>query len=532
MKENYMRENRRRELQSTLDALKSQEERNVLGQFATPTELAREIVAYAKSLLPPGMPVRFFDPALGTGSFYSALLSILPPERITAAEGYEIDPHYAAPAQTLWGNTPLKIHLEDFTAAKPPQDKARCFNLLVCNPPYVRHHHIVNGEKIRLQNATLKASGIKIAGLSGLYCYFMALSHPWMADGGVAAWLIPSEFMNVNYGKAVKRYLLTKVNLLRIHRFDPNDIQFEDALVSSAVVFFRNERSTEHNKIEFSFGGTIANPKVRKFVSAEILQQEPKWIRFPMADVRQDKARVTLGGLFRIKRGLATGDNKFFIFTRDKIEDWQLPWKFFRPILPSPRYLTTDHIVADRQGNPVLDKQLFILDCRLAEHEIKSLYPHLWKYLETGIPDVSERYLCRSRRPWYRQEDRAPAPFICTYIGRSDKKSGRPFRFILNESKAVAANVYLMMYPKPSLSLALAKQPSIIKEFWEYLNRIDAKHLIEEGRVYGGGLHKLEPKELANVSMDSIIEEINLSIDIAPAHQDLFDKDLHRVNQT
>ena len=524
MKANYMHENHRLTLQSALDAVKSQQERNVLGQFATPTELAKDIVSFSQSLLSSDLPIRFFDPAIGTGSFYSALRTLLPPDKITAAEGFEIDPHYAAPAQKFWAKTPLKIHLGDFTTAIPPQDEASRFNLLVCNPPYVRHHHIINGEKTRLQNAALKASDIKITGLSGLYCYFMALSHTWMAENGIAAWLVPSEFMNVNYGMSIKRYLLTKVNLLRIHRFDPNDFQFEDALVSSAVISFRKEQPAKNNTIEFTFGGTVANPKVRKFVSAEILLREPKWIRFPLADIRDDKKKITLGDLFHIKRGLATGDNNFFIFTREKIEDLQLSWKFFRPLLPSPRYLADDHIKADSHGNPLLDKQLFLLDCRISEREIKSQYANLWNYLETGKPKVSERYLCRSRKPWYRQEDRSPTPFVCTYMGRSDKKNGRPFRFILNESKAVAVNVYLMMYPKSSLSLALTNDPSIIEKIWACLNRIDARLLIEEGRVYGGGLHKLEPKELANVPIDNILKEINFSIDISPLQQDLFEK--------
>ena len=41
--------------------------------------------------------------------------------------------------------------------------------------------------------------------------------------------------------------------------------------------------------------------------------------------------------------------------------------KMFRPILPSPRYVPDNEILADRAGNPVLERQLFLLDCRLPE---------------------------------------------------------------------------------------------------------------------------------------------------------------------
>ena len=82
--------------------------------------------------------------------------------------------------------------------------------------------------------------GISVSGLAGLHCYFLCLAHEWMADDGLAAWLIPGEFMDVNYGRVVKEYLLNNVTLLKIHRFDPQDVQFDDALVTSTVVWFRN----------------------------------------------------------------------------------------------------------------------------------------------------------------------------------------------------------------------------------------------------------------------------------------------------
>jgi len=515
-------EDKRLAIQTELDSEKTQGERNIQGQFATPTALAKEILGYATKLLPPRTPIRFLDPGIGTGSFYSALRATVPAKRIKVAVGFEIDPHYALPAQELWASTPLNIHLGDFTKEGFPLNDRERFNLVICNPPYVRHHHILNGEKVRLQDTSESACGVRIKGLAGLYCYFLALSHAWMGKGGVAGWLIPSEFMDVNYGRAVKRYLLSKVNLLRIHRFDPNDVQFGDALVSSAIVFFRNESPPPEHDVEFTFGGTLAAPKISRTVSADVLRREDKWTRFPASEIRQKHNGIKLGDLFRIKRGLATGDNRFFILTPEQIEEKELPWEFFKPILPSPRYVKDDHITADQDGNPGIEKQLFLLDCPLAEEDVKIRYPKLWAYLQTGKPDVSDRYLCRYRKLWYTQEHRPPPPFICTYLGRSDKKNGRPFRFIWNESRATAANVYLLLYPKPALANALAREPSLAKNIWKFLNDIKPADLLDEGRVYGGGLHKLEPKELANVPADKIVQLSMIEVTPADAQPDLF----------
>lgn len=88
-------------------------------------------------------------------------------------------------------------------------------------------------------------------------------------------------------------------------------------------------------------------------------------------------------------------------------------------------------------------------------------------------------------------------------MGR-DLKRGRPIRFILNRSKATAANVYLMLYPKPILARAFERDPELVCKVWSCLNDIDMPALLGEGRVYGGGLYKMEPKELSNVPAEAI----------------------------
>lgn len=44
--------------------------------------------------------------------------------------------------------------------------------------------------------------------------------------------------------------------------------------------------------------------------------------------------------------------------------------------------------------------------------------------------------------------------------------------------------------------------------FFEALNGIAEKVMVNEGRVYGGGMHKLEPRELSNVPSPELLRSI------------------------
>ena len=344
-------------------------------------------------------------------------------------------------------------------------------------------------------------------GLAGLYCYFLAIAHSWLSEGGIAGWLIPSEFMDVNYGAPVRRYLSEKVELLRIHRFDPTELQFGDALVSSAVVWFSKRQPKNDQTVDFSYGGTLSNPATIRSIPLLELSQATKWSRLAQTSAQPATYGLKLSDFFNIKRGLATGDNSFFILSEQKIESLELPKEFFKPILPGPRYLETNIVETHPDGTPRVQKRLFVLDCKLSEQEIRANFPTLWAYLESGKETAAESYLCTNRTPWYSQETRPPAPFVCTYMGRNlEAKRCQPFRFILNKSQATAANVYLMLYPKATLRNALESKPELAEVVWNFLNSIPSETLLGEGRVYGGGLYKMEPKELANVPANAIAE--------------------------
>lgn len=500
-------ESGRLEMQRRLDGAKGQGERNKLGQFATPTELAVDIASYAGTLLPPASKVRFLDPAFGTGAFFSALVRAFPSSSIEKACGFEIDADIAQEASRLWSESLLRLSLGDFTKADASRIDYRA-NLVICNPPYVRHHHMSGEEKVRLRSLVEERTGIKLNGLAGLYCYFLCLAHAWMEENALAAWLIPSEFMDVNYGAGLKDYLIKHVTLLRIHRFDPGEVQFKDALVSSAVVWFRKAIPPTDHTVEFTYGGSLAVPKVRSLVTIDELDGAPKWTKFSLfaREKPRDDGMARLSDLFEIKRGLATGANHFFVLSAEKIAQRCIPNQFLQPVLPSPRFLTSDEILADESGNPILEKRLFLISCDRSQREVEARFPILWQYLENGRKQgISERYLCSHRIPWYSQECRPAPPFLCTYMGRNAPDGGAPFRFILNRSKATALNVYLLLYPRPALKDLLCQDPRLQTSIWSALSRIPSETLKGEGRVYGGGLHKIEPCELANAPADEIL---------------------------
>ena len=486
-------------LQKALDAQKTSKERNMKGQFATPYTLACSIMKKAKTFCHK-RTVSFIEPSIGLGAFYAAFRSVFQ-SAAGHALGFEIDSHYYNPSKELWAKEDLELRKADFLKERTNGER---FDLLVANPPYVRHHHIDGEKKKELQKEVMQSTGIKISGLAGLYCYFLILSEKWLADGALSCWLIPSEFLDVNYGKAIKQYLLECVDLLCVHKFKADDVQFDDALVSSTIIFFRKGKPSE-KEIEFSCGEDVNVPSRKMKIERKRLTASCKWSNLFVEDTTNYSSNddCKLGNFFTVKRGIATGDNSFFVMNMDTIEKYHIPSKFLKPVLPSPRYLKEDIISSDNDGNVALAQKQYLFSCNLPEDVLKEKYPSVWEYIQEGVKrGVNKGYICSHRPLWYFCEDRKPAPFVVPYMGRGDS-SKKMFRFILNKTKAITTNVYLLLYPKDNYLKCLT-DTKLLNEVWQTLNEVTSEQFATNGREYGGGLHKLEPKELLNIKVPSL----------------------------
>ena len=158
--------------QNAIDAARDMSARNRLGQYPTRFDLARVIVRQALEFVPEGTELRFLEPALATGAFFSALRAETPGYALAQANGVEIDPAYVNVARQLWAIDGLQVHGGDFLEFAADPGNRRMFNFLCTNPPYVRHHHLPPEYKIKLQARVAQELGLRASGLSGLYIYW------------------------------------------------------------------------------------------------------------------------------------------------------------------------------------------------------------------------------------------------------------------------------------------------------------------------------------------------------------------------
>ena len=64
----------------------------------------------------------------------------------------------------------------------------------------------------------------------------------------------------------------------------------------------------------------------------------------------------------------------------------------------------------------------------------------------------------------------------------------------------------MLLFPKGPLQAALRADSQLFPAVFQALRQIDTDAFIREGRVYGGGLYKMEPKELGRLASEPVVE--------------------------
>lgn len=440
--------------------------RHDTGTVYTPQNVVEMMVANAS----PGEFECVVDVGCGCGRFaYTTKLAA----GNTKVIGIDLDPLaclLAATVSTLEG-VPFEVIRGDFLKKNI---KTTGRTLYIGNPPYVRHHMLAEEQKTQghAMAEQLKLKGW--SGLAGLYALFIERILCRARQGDRMMIVTGAEWLDAGYGKPLRDAFASTVGGGSALTYYPASMDLFNGAMSTALVS-RWEIGENIESVRCAVdGGERFHEKTGKLATLD------KWGSVFAGGNKPPSGMKTiaLGDLFRISRGIVTGNNKYFVLPAD---DRQAKAMGDRAVPVVARAADIPRSAVVEPGT--LKKRLLLLDGQKDAG-----------YISIGEKTgVREGFIASCRTPWYAIKPK-PAPILATYMRR-----GRP-RFALNPGRCPNLNTVHGLYPKTDIS------EETMRRVVAYLN--NGELYGDTGRVYQGGLIKYEPKEMERIEIPcDVIEE-------------------------
>ncbi len=188
-------------------------ERRMRGQFFTPERIARFMTSWAIRSCDDSV----LDPGTGPGIFLRAAYERLrklgskdPVHQLTGIEVSPIAPSFARLALAPFSSKVARVIWGDFLTH---EFGSRQHDVVIGNPPYLRHHALSSEYKLRIGADADAILGEHLSLRAGLYVHFLIRSLALLREDGRLAFLTPLEFFNARYGAPLRRHLLGKTRL-------------------------------------------------------------------------------------------------------------------------------------------------------------------------------------------------------------------------------------------------------------------------------------------------------------------------------
>jgi len=473
------------------------QERKAIGQFFTPFPIAQFMAEWiissnnhAKTIL---------DPGVGLGIFFRAIISQKGKESYNFI-GYDIDDTILKHAKQIFKALPnVKVTLEkkDYLF----NDWENKYDGIICNPPYLKFHDYKNkNEILSVFESKLK---MRLSGFTNIYTLFFLKSMNQLSDLGRAAYIVPSEFLNADYGTKVKEYLIKSERLRFIIIIDFKTNVFNEAITTSSILLFANDKHNtdvefiniksldELKALEYYIKSYPLCKTGRIIIKSNQLDPTKKWrIYYGNMNGNKYKNLVPLSIFGKVVRGIATGDNNYFCFSESRAKQYSIPDKYLLPCITKANYAPR-HFFTQDDFNRLKqeDKPVYLLNALDLDDR------NLLKYLQMGEKKgVNKKYLTSHRNPWYTIENRPPAPILVTVFSRGG------LRFVRNEAKVHNLTSFHCVYIDPINS----DKVDLLMAY--LLTDVSQEIFNDDKREYGDGLDKFEPNDLNNAKV------INLSV--------------------
>lgn len=454
--------------------------RKKFAQFFTPLPIA---IFMAKWLAGNKNLKTVLDPAFGLGVFARAIKQL---NLCCQIKGFEIDKQILEYANNLFlDEKNISISQKDYMF----NDWGNKYDGIICNPPYFKFHDYDN--KAILKEVEEKLA-LKLSGFTNLYTLFLLKSIYQLNQEGRAVYIIPSEFLNSDYGKLVKSYLIKNKSLRFVIVINFKENVFDDALTTASILLFANDNKA--NNVEFIAIKSLnelselekrvesyPNNSTVSSVAFSDLDPEIKWrAYYQPQNSNRYKHLVPFTNFGKVVRGIATGANEYFAFNFSKAKEFTIAEEFLLPCISKAvdvqgAFFTNYNLEQLKQR----DKYVFLFNATNPND------PFVKKYIDKGvIEEIDKKYLTASRNPWYLLENRPPSPIWVSVFNRNG------LRFIRNEANIHNLTTFHCIY----LNMFSASKADL---FFAYLLTDISKEIFNDNRrEYGNGLQKFEPNDI------------------------------------
>lgn len=459
--------------------------RKNFAQFFTPYPIAELM---CKWLIGNKSLKTVLEPAFGLGVFSRALLSS---KNNIEIKGFEVDNVIFETAKKFFDSSNnVNLVLQDYMY----NDWNNKYDGIICNPPYFKFHDYDNKEILKEIENRLNC---KLNGFTNLYTLFLLKSIHQLQKDGRCAYLIPSEFLNSDYGVLVKNFLIKSRTLRHIIVIDFEENVFDDALTTSSIILCANDNLMD--KVQFSNVTSLSDfekieelicdyskieTNKQNLISFSELIPDIKWkAYYQKQNCLNFKNLVPFSKYAKVVRGIATGSNDYFTFNISKAKDFAIEEKYLLPCICSAKDAKSAFFTQNDYKNlKDSNKTVFLFNAYSVNNHVVD------SYIKKGeLEEINKKFLTSKRNPWYALENRPPAPIWVSVFNRSG------LRFIRNEAKISNLTSFHCIYPKQA-DLFSDKNIDIL---FAYLLTDTAKLIFEDNcRQYGNGLQKFEPNDL------------------------------------
>ena len=455
------------------------------GTYYTPPDAIQFMIEYLKREQQDFSNV--LEPSAGDGRFLPLLQGCA--EHITAIELFQekvdnMNREYAGDSCAI-----IKDNFLDFVVSTSER-----YSLIIGNPPYINKKLMKEDDIEKARNICVEA-GLKETVMQNMWLAFVVGACRLLQPGGSIFFVLPMEFLQVQYAEKLRGYLEKLFNIIHIVVF--KKALFPEIEQEICLVYLTNKNCTERHiryevyedcreNIPIQENSIRWNKPLKKWSNAVLSDGDISLLKNAMNRYSQIK------NMGEIAPGIVTGGNRYFILPEEKVEEYQCK-EFVLPIVQKASYISKDTIeISEAVVNGIArgNKPVYLLNLS-QEKDMQRLPIGLQGYLEwAGEQEIGDKrlkdcYKCSNRIPWY------GVPIVQKGEVVFFKRYGCLPRIFYN-----SANVHTT---DAGYHIRLQDEFDGESLVFCFFNSITLAQCEFNGRYYGGGVCELVPTEFKDI---------------------------------